>query len=123
MAKTYQEIIAEALKKNSQKSKVVEQPKEKPKDEDYEDAFEDEEVTQSQEKAIEKPIVTKNTSHQENPTNKQADISSSEEEKISMQLEMLQNNGRYRAEMLFQMQELNKNLGVIAEILVNGKLN
>lgn len=45
------------------------------------------------------------------------------EEQIAMEIEMLQNNGRFRAELLNQLQEINKALIVIAGVLVdqNGK--
>jgi hypothetical protein len=48
----------------------------------------------------------------------------SREQQIMMEIEMLQNNGRYRAELLNQLQEINKALVVIAGVLVdlsNGK--
>ena len=40
---------------------------------------------------------------------------------VQMEIEMLQNDGRFRVELLHQMQELNKALVVIAGALVNGK--
>jgi len=40
------------------------------------------------------------------------------EKQQAIEMELLQNNGRFRAELLYQMQELNKALVVIAEILV-----
>jgi len=40
------------------------------------------------------------------------------EHQQAIEMELLQNNGRFRAEMLYQLQELNKALVVIAEILV-----
>jgi hypothetical protein len=42
-------------------------------------------------------------------------------EQIIMEIEMLQNNGRYRVELLHQLQEINKALVVIASCLANGK--
>ena len=44
-------------------------------------------------------------------------------EQIEMEIELLQNNGRFRAELLNQLQEINKALVVIAGALVdfNGK--
>jgi len=41
------------------------------------------------------------------------------DQQIAMQIEMLQNNGRFRVEMLHQMQEINKALVVIAGVLVD----
>jgi len=40
------------------------------------------------------------------------------EKQQAIEMELLQNNGRFRAELLYQMQELNKALVVIAEILL-----
>lgn len=39
------------------------------------------------------------------------------EDKVALDMELLQNNGRFRAELLYQLQELNKALSVIAQIL------
>lgn len=41
--------------------------------------------------------------------------------KAELEMELLQNNGRFRAELLFQLQELNKALGVIAQVLMLNK--
>jgi len=41
------------------------------------------------------------------------------EQQIAMEIEMLQNNGRFRVELLHQFHELNKSLIGIAEILVD----
>lgn len=41
--------------------------------------------------------------------------------KQEMEMELLQNNGRFRAELLFQLQELNKALSVIAQIMMQNK--
>jgi hypothetical protein len=43
----------------------------------------------------------------------------SREQQIVMEIEMLQNNGRYRAELLHQLQEINRALVVIAGVLVD----
>jgi len=45
-------------------------------------------------------------------------ITEAQKEQILMEIEMLQNNGRYRAEMLHQLNEINKALVVIAGVLV-----
>lgn len=46
-----------------------------------------------------------------------------ERERIAMEIELMQNNGRYRAELLFQLQGINRALSVVAGILaeLNGK--
>ena len=41
------------------------------------------------------------------------------DQQIAMEIELLQNDGRYRVELLHQMQEINKSLLGIAEILVD----
>lgn len=38
-----------------------------------------------------------------------------------MEMELLQNNGRFRAELLFQLQEINKALVVIAQVMMQKK--
>ena len=40
-------------------------------------------------------------------------------QRIAMEIELLQNDGRYRAELLHQLQEINRSLLGIAEILVD----
>ena len=46
------------------------------------------------------------------------DAEQQEIEKILQEMEMLQNNGRFRVEMLHQMSEMNKSLMAIASVLV-----
>ena len=41
------------------------------------------------------------------------------EQRISMEVEMLQNDGRFRVELLHQLQEINKALVVVAGVLVD----
>lgn len=61
---------------------------------------------------------------QVDPKSTQVDASKfSKEEQIAMEIEMLQNNGRFRAELLHQMQEINRALIVIAGAFVNSKNN
>lgn len=43
------------------------------------------------------------------------------DERVLMEIEMLNNNGRFRVELLNQLQEINKALVVIASCLANGK--
>lgn len=61
----------------------------------------------------------------ENPKKDQVNQEKENVNQILMEIEMLQNDGRYRAELLHQMQEINKALIVIAGVLVdlsgNGK--
>lgn len=41
-----------------------------------------------------------------------------EKAKTEMEMELLNNNGRFRTELLFQLQEINKTLVVIAQVLM-----
>jgi hypothetical protein len=125
MAESLKEVIAKlkAKQQNSsqQLNKVVESPVKavipaeiEAEDDDFDDLDEEKPKTQ------EKPVVVP-----------QQEISEAEKEQMSreqqilMEIEMLQNNGRYRAELLHQLQEINKALVVIAGVLVdlsnNGK--
>ena len=84
--------------------------KEEEFDEEEDGLDEDEEIP----KAQEKPAVK--------PSNEVAEavpqITEAQMEQILREIEMLQNNGRYRAEMLHQLNEINKALVVIAGVLV-----
>ena len=125
MSENLKEVIAriKAKQQNSsqQLNKVVESPVKavipaeiEAEDDDFDDLDEEKPKTQ------EKPVVVP-----------QQEISEAEKEQMSreqqilMEIEMLQNNGRYRAELLHQLQEINKALVVIAGVLVdlsnNGK--
>lgn len=68
-------------------------------DEDNEDEA-DAEFYEDTEKVEEKPKVDEKTLN-----------------KVEMEMELLQNNGRFRAELLFQLQEINRALVVIAQVL------
>jgi len=100
-----------AQQQNSQQSKPVEVPVPKPvpveipKFKEEEDDFMEEDDADTEE--VEK----------EAPKSSKEEIS--KEQQIMMTIEMLQNNGRYRAELLNQLQEINKALVVIAEVLVD----
>ena len=70
-------------------------------EDDYVDE-ETEEIQESDEKPDEKP-----------------DGKIDPEQQIMMEIELLQNNGRYRVELLHQLQEINKALVVVAGVLVD----
>jgi hypothetical protein len=82
-------------------------------DEELEDDVDEEETPQEQKKPATKP--TEAVPKQEVDPREQ----------ILMEIEMLQNNGRFRAELLSQLQEINRALVIIAGVLVdlsgNGK--
>jgi len=107
------------MKQNPQTSKPTPAPAPKPakvvKEEikDAEDDYVDEEENLELEE--EKPVEVEEKQDADVPV----------DQRIAMEIEMLQNNGRYRVEMLHQLQEINKALIVIAGSLVdlseNGK--
>ena len=123
MADSLREVIArlKAQKdQNSPQSKPVEavKPTPKPETEDMEEELgEDEEMPETEKKT---PVM---------PSKPELEASTKQEltreQQILMEIEMLQNDGRYRAELLHQMQEINRALVVIAGVLVdlagNGK--
>lgn len=90
---------------------------------DFSDMPEVTEEEEEEEKQEEKMTdLQKVASTQKEPKAEEVDENTRQ---ILMEIEMLQNNGRYRAEMLHQMQEINRALVVIAGVLVdlsgNGK--
>jgi len=115
MAEKIREVIAR-MKQNSQTSKPTPAPAPKPakvvKEEikDAEDDYVDEEETLELDE--EKPV--ENVADVEK---QDADVPV--DQRIAMEIEMLQNNGRYRVELLHQLQEINKALVVIAGVLVD----
>jgi len=105
------------LKQNQTSQQPEPIKKESPKEIEGLDLDEVEEVEEVEEV---KPVKAKN------PVEKQADESEDESEdlvrnQVLMEIEMLQNNGRFRVELLHQLQELNKALVLIASALVNDK--
>jgi len=91
---------------------------------DAEDDYLDDEDEETPE--LEKPLLKKT----EEIVNKEKDILQEQqvakedpqlvaEQQIAMEIELLQNNGRYRVELLHQLQEINKALVVIAGTLVD----
>ena len=67
-------------------------------------------TTPTPEKAVEVPQETQVA---EKPTN------DADTQRVLMEMEMLQNDGRFRVELLHQLQELNKAMVLIAGVLVN----
>ena len=106
MAESLKQVI-EKLKAQQQNPRPAEPVKPIPAkfEEDDDDLLADEdEVTE-----------TPKASAKEEPKKEEIDV----QQQILMEIEMLQNNGRFRAELLHQLQELNKALVVIANILVS----
>ena len=87
-----------------EKEKVLEEElKDQEEEEEYDEDDDEDDV--KEEKPISKP--------QETPS-----IELNEEERIMMEIELLQNTGRFRVELLHQITEINKALRVIAGVLV-----
>jgi len=120
MAENIKEVIAR-LKNNQQNSQaskpiptpakvVVPQETKEVEEEILDDALEDAQEEEEMPKIEADPV-------------EKTDPQSIEQE-IAMEIELLQNDGRFRVELLHQMQEMNKALVVIAGVLVdlkNGK--
>jgi len=115
MAESLKDVIAKLKAQNSQQqtaTKPVEMVKPAPRKEveipaelENEDDGDDE-ILEDDEETEQKEI--KNPSQQE-----------VQAQQIMMEIEMLQNDGRYRAELLHQLQEMNRALVVIAGVLVD----
>lgn len=97
--------------KSSPVQQVVEPPL-NPLEQEFDDPDAD---AEDEEEVIEEKTIAKNTKNTSNTEDKQEPT---QEQQIYAEIEMLQNNGRFRAEMLFQLQEINKALVVIAGALV-----
>jgi len=89
-------------KENSQQSKPVEAVKPVKQDPVPTEEFEDEADEEDEETETPK-------------------ADAKEQEQIAMEIELLQNNGRFRVELLHQLQEINKALVVVAGIMVDQK--
>lgn len=123
MSENLKQMIAKIKEQNSQASdpKVPAKPVKKAvpqetEEYDEEDLDEDEEMPEQEQKPAVKPQKQATEPIKEEM---------SAEDKIAMEIEMLQNNGRFRAELLHQLQGINRALTVIAGVLVdldgNGK--
>lgn len=118
MAENIREVIAR-MKSNQQNSQVSQNksaPAPKPikveevaEIQDEEDDYLDED---------EEEVTPKSVKVEEKAVEKQ-DLNAVAEQQIALEIEMLQNNGRFRAELLHQLQEINKALVVIAGTLVD----
>ena len=82
--------------------------------EDAEDLLDDEDDPTGEAEEVQQVPAQETPQVDGREAQRRADI----EKQQAIEMELLQNNGRFRAEMLYQMQELNKALVVIAEILL-----
>lgn len=118
------EKLKSQQKQNSQQSNPIQKPAKRVEVAPIEEEFEDEDEEEDEEDLEEvapKPQIKKKPAEISQETG-QDEEKIDERDKILMEIEMLQNNGRYRVELLHQLQEMNKALVVIAGILVeNGK--
>lgn len=104
MDKGLQEVIDKLKASKQQVPQAQPVPQELPPSSDFDEEDEDETDAEFYDDK-EKPVEDKKT---------QTDAVKTAE----MEMELLQNNGRFRAEMLYQLQELNKALVVIAQVLM-----
>ena len=116
MAESLKEVIERLKQQHSQPSKKVEEKAqeipEPVEDEEEIDATELQETPKVQEKPVEVKVNQENTKN----TPSKEDI---QQQQQLMEIELLQNDGRFRAELLFQLQEMNKAIIVIAGILAD----
>jgi len=106
MAESIREVI-ERMKNNSQPSKKTEIPVPVKKPVKIE-------VPQEIEEEVEEEKL--------NDTDNDTDNGAEEtpmDQRLAMEIEMLQNDGRFRVELLHQLQEINKALVVVAGVLVD----
>lgn len=116
----------EKMKANRQASQTSVKPAPAPKPAKVEqvEAVEDEEddyVDEEEDEVIETPVVAKKVAPkpQKQEIVEEKQEIPTEEEQIAMQIELLQNDGRFRVELLHQLQEINKALVVMAGVLMD----
>ena len=110
MAESIREVI-ERMKNNSQPSKKTEIPVPVKKPVKIE-------VPQE----IEEEVEEEKLNDTDNDTDDGTDNGAEEtpmDQRLAMEIEMLQNDGRFRVELLHQLQEINKALVVVAGVLVD----
>lgn len=71
------------------------------------------------EEFLENPEENEEETPKDQEKNEQKSEKIDPEQQKAMEIELLQNNGRFRAELLYQLQEINKALVVIAGVLVD----
>jgi len=101
------------------KPKVVEEPKVEVEPEVEIPEFDEDEGDSEEEIDEVEEIPTKEEITPPQASNKVSKEEHEREQQILMEIEMLQNNGRFRAELLHQLQEINKALVVVAGVLVD----
>ena len=116
MAENIREVIAR-LKNNQQSNSQQSKPKPVPQETKVK------EVPQETEGLNDAEDDYVDDEEEEVPEIDQKPVENAEDQtvdqQIAMEIELLQNDGRYRVELLHQMQEINKSLLGIAEILVD----
>ena len=118
MGESLREVIARIKAQNSQPSKPVEKPAEKPTPASLgeEEEYDEDEMVDDEVKPIVKP--SKSVPEASKPDTAEKPEMSAEEQML-VEIEMLQNNGRFRAELLHQLQEINNALVVVAGVLAD----
>lgn len=114
MAENLRDVIAKikASQQISQQPKAAPALPPLPPMEEIEEVIKEElHISEPKVQQVQKPVVVQQERPQEQPTLAQV-------EEIVKEIEMLQNNGRFRAEMLQQLNGIRESLNAIAEILV-----
>lgn len=106
----------------------LEEVQEEEVDEDIEEE-EEEDIEEEEEKPVKKTVIKKAV--KQNPPEledieetKTVENEQTEQERKAMEIELLQNNGIFRAEMLFQLGQINQNLYLLNSLikgLIGGK--
>jgi len=127
MAESLKDVIAR-MKNNQQSSQTSKtNPTNLPKpSEEVEEDEDNEEKEKENYSTQEKKLELNEERAEKKPVEFDKDDSKnqeemSNEERLVREIELLQNNGRFRVELLYQLQEINKALTVIAGVLVDLK--
>jgi len=108
MAENLREVIARKLS-NSQTSNPAPTPKVKVSKKEEEDEDIDDEIEEEETPVAETPIKPKKVAQ---------DREQEQIEAIFREIELLQNNGRFRVELLHQLNGINKSLNVISDAII-----
>jgi len=116
MSESLREMIAKIKEQQPKKPNPFKKKVEETEDEAIK---EDEEELNESDEEEEEEEQEEETEEEEQKNSKKPKEEVSPEEKVSMEIELLQNNGRFRGELLYQLQKINTALTVIAKVLVD----
>jgi len=123
MGENIRDVIARMRTQQKDKTPVVEKPKEVEEEYEEDDEFvgdeEEEQVAKEEAEEVEKAKPKPKLPKMPTPSAEETSEKPTPEVQQITEIDVLQNNGRFRAEMLFQLQEMNRALVVIAGVLVD----